>query len=136
MYAVPQIGSIVTVTVKQTERYYYATDEFRYTTYEDLPVLRSEKWDPPNTFRVPALNEKYLKERVISMNCVSALSINGHSATGHAPNTNIQFINVKGSKNNEYVVTVEGKVAKSCTCIGFQYRRMCKHIQEVTKLLT
>jgi hypothetical protein len=36
---------------------------------------------------------------------------------------------VKGSKGNEYVVTVEG-TNKSCTCQAFMYRRSCRHIAE------
>jgi len=33
---------------------------------------------------------------------------------------------VKGSKGEEYVVTLGAK--PTCTCTGFQFRRTCKHI--------
>ena len=33
---------------------------------------------------------------------------------------------VKGSKGEEYVVTIGAK--PTCTCTGFQFRRTCKHI--------
>jgi hypothetical protein len=37
---------------------------------------------------------------------------------------------VQGSKGNTYTVTVENGKA-TCTCSGFQFRRICKHIQEL-----
>tara|TARA_R100001163_G_C5050826_1_gene187641 strand:- start:35 stop:358 length:324 start_codon:yes stop_codon:yes gene_type:complete len=37
---------------------------------------------------------------------------------------------VKGSKGNEYTVSVtDGQW--SCTCAGFGFRRKCRHIQEI-----
>ena len=37
---------------------------------------------------------------------------------------------VQGSKGNTYIVTVENGKA-TCTCQGFQFRKTCKHTQEV-----
>jgi hypothetical protein len=37
---------------------------------------------------------------------------------------------VKGSKGNTYIVTKENGKA-TCTCSGFQFRKTCKHSQEV-----
>jgi hypothetical protein len=34
---------------------------------------------------------------------------------------------VKGSKGDEYIVTKENG-QWSCTCVGFQFRRKCKHV--------
>lgn len=36
---------------------------------------------------------------------------------------------VKGSKNQEYVVTRDQN-RWSCTCVGFQFHKDCKHIRE------
>lgn len=39
---------------------------------------------------------------------------------------------IEGSKNNTYTVTNDlGKW--SCTCVGFSFRRSCKHIMELRK---
>ena len=35
---------------------------------------------------------------------------------------------VEGSKGNKYTVTLTGN-QWSCTCVGFNYRRKCKHVQ-------
>jgi hypothetical protein len=41
-----------------------------------------------------------------------------------------EIITVQGSKGNTYIVTKEnGKV--SCSCPGHQYRKTCKHVQEI-----
>ena len=39
---------------------------------------------------------------------------------------------IKGSKGGRYVLT-KGPTGKwSCSCTGYQYRRMCKHVKENT----
>jgi hypothetical protein len=34
---------------------------------------------------------------------------------------------VKGSKGNIYTITIHGNGKQTCTCLGYQYRRFCKH---------
>jgi len=41
---------------------------------------------------------------------------------------------VKGSKGNVYTVTISSKGNK-CNCIGFEFRRNCKHINQVIKTI-
>lgn len=46
---------------------------------------------------------------------------------------------VKGSKGNEYIVTQHGSDSRqiffSCTCVGYSYRRKCKHIEGIKNKL-
>ena len=42
---------------------------------------------------------------------------------------------VKGSKGNEYTVSVTDD-QWSCTCAGFGFRRKCRHIKEIKDSLT
>jgi hypothetical protein len=51
-------------------------------------------------------------------------SIDGTAYT--QPSSQITTRIVKGSKVEEYVVTMGAK--PTCTCTGFQFRRTCKHI--------
>lgn len=53
------------------------------------------------------------------------ISINGVAYTHTSSQTQTKI--VKGSKGEEYVVTLGAK--PSCTCTGFQFRKTCKHIQ-------
>ena len=41
-----------------------------------------------------------------------------------------EVITVQGSKGNSYVVTKEDGKA-SCTCVGYSFRKTCKHTQAV-----
>lgn len=41
---------------------------------------------------------------------------------------------IKGSKGNEYTVTLRGG-EWSCTCVGFGFRRKCKHIEKAKQLV-
>ena len=52
------------------------------------------------------------------------VSING-AAYSHTSSPT-QTKKVKGSKGEEYVVTMGAR--PSCTCTGFQFRKTCKHI--------
>jgi len=52
------------------------------------------------------------------------VSIDGAAYTHASSQTQTKI--VKGSKGEEYVVTLGAK--PSCTCTGFQFRRTCKHI--------
>jgi hypothetical protein len=37
---------------------------------------------------------------------------------------------VKGSKGNLYTVSISRK-GNTCTCVGFEFRRNCKHINQI-----
>ena len=125
-------GSIVTAITSYPELW-KGPNEFKNSTYENVTVLRSEKYDPPNTFRIPAFNQPHITERLLTLDFVSALEVNGQAAeTLSANQIGTQVINVKGSKNNEYVVTVENGTAVKCTCPQNTFRRaVCKHMKSV-----
>jgi hypothetical protein len=44
--------------------------------------------------------------------------------------TDTKTFSVQGSKGNKYSVTRTSK-GWSCTCTGFQFRKVCKHITEL-----
>jgi hypothetical protein len=52
------------------------------------------------------------------------VSIDGTAYTHTSSQTTTRI--VKGSKGEEYTVTLGAK--PTCTCTGFQFRRTCKHI--------
>ena len=60
--------------------------------------------------------------RVIPLAWIESIDGAAYSHTASQITTRI----VKGSKGEEYVVTMGAK--PSCTCTGFQFRRTCKHI--------
>lgn len=51
-----------------------------------------------------------------------------------APKTDKNIFEAKGSKGNIYTITRENS-NWSCTCVGFGFRRACKHVVAAKKLL-
>lgn len=122
MFAKPAVGQVVSVTTQYGEQ---------KNVYENLPVLKSEKWDDPNTFRIPAVNEPYITQRVITLKSVVHLEVNGNAGDQQNVETGVKVYILKGSKGNEYTVTQTGD-NYSCTCPHHVYRRAtCKHITAV-----
>ena len=60
--------------------------------------------------------------RVIPRSWIESIDGTAYAHTSSQTTTRI----VKGSKGEEYVVTLGAK--PTCTCTGFQFRRTCKHI--------
>lgn len=47
-------------------------------------------------------------------------------------NTDVRIFEVDGSKGNKYIVTSNSK-GWTCTCSGFQFRKQCKHVSDLSK---
>jgi len=52
-----------------------------------------------------------------------------------APTTSSREWSVKGSKGNTYCVVERGG-SWGCSCVGYGYRRKCRHIDETKKRIT
>jgi hypothetical protein len=96
-------------------------------TYEfEGEIVATPKWVPYDAIALTTGN-KFFPIRIIDRSNIIAMDeeiVNRKKQD----DTKKVFV-VKGSKGNEYVVTVEG-TAKSCTCQAFMYRRSCRHIAE------
>ena len=129
MFAKPPVGSAVVVTTETPSYYIYRTSENDAREYQGR-VIKSEHYDAPNTFRMSGDSRTPI--RVISLHRVTKLTIDGKAKASTDPAIQEKTVVVKGSKGNEYVVTVHANGTGSCTCPAAVYRRMqCKHIKEV-----
>jgi hypothetical protein len=90
-------------------------------------VVPSYKWLNDRQFCLTGDEE--MKIRVIDMNFVKDIEL----LTGSMKNvdTDIKVYEVAGSKGNKYVVTKNSK-GWDCTCPGFQFRKSCKHVSELS----
>lgn len=52
----------------------------------------------------------------------------------NTPKTNRNVFQAKGTKGNQYTITRQG-TQWSCTCVGFGFRKDCKHINAAKKML-
>jgi len=124
--SIPEVGSKIRVTTRYKESYYYSTNEWRDTVFEG-EVVQSNKWDSPGTFKLFTGNSEW-PYSIISVDRVHDIKyIKG--GPGKKISTDAKTWTVKGSKGDSYTVS---KVSTkwSCTCSGFQFRKMCKHVKE------
>jgi len=121
----PKIGSIITVTTEHRMATFWADTEYHEITGE---VIKSPSWLKPTEFAM-ANPEHPNGFSVINMtNVVDIRDADGREYKFTA-DPSIKIWTVKGSKGNEYTVKLQNG-EYSCECIGFQYRKHCKHITE------
>ena len=127
-FSMPPIGATIQVTTRYRETYYYATNEWRDTTYVGK-VLPPERWFKDGDFKLTSDDPK-MTFRVINLRAVIDLKVDGVDADIEDVDPSTQYVNVKGKKGNEYTVTIKDGSATSCTCPGFHYRSTCRHLRE------
>ena len=121
----PTPGTTVTVTTEWHTRSYWCDVEYYETTGK---VIKSPSWLTPTQFAV--LNPKHPSGfSVIDMNYVVDIRDADGREYKFTADPGIKIWTVKGSKGNEYTVKLQNG-EYSCECIGFQYRKHCKHITE------
>lgn len=127
-YALPQIGDIITVTTYRKSDVIGRSIADDTTVYENVQVIRPFKWTKPNAFCIPAEGEPYINVRTISLNAITDLVIHEGADPGDL-SVGTRFVQVPGSKGNEYTVTVVDGFGTECECLGYTYRGQCKHLK-------
>ena len=129
MFSKPKVGTVVTVTTDYTEYFKgFAANVPRNHTYTGT-VVKSESYDDPQSFRM-ATGDKSFPVRVVPLERVRLL-LNGDGSLGdktEKKKIEVTAWEVKSDsrKGGTYTVTREGDHF-SCTCLGFTYRKSCRH---------
>jgi hypothetical protein len=131
MCSIPTVGSVIRVTTRHPNYYYLTAKSQPWTeiTHEGT-VVPGGKWDNPNTFCMTG--DVHIAIRNIALHSVIQLEILKGSSRKVA-STGIRAFRVKSAKNS-YTVTLNA-TRFSCTCVGFQYHRNCRHTKAVAKKL-
>lgn len=132
MHDKPQPGSIITVTTKHKSDLLW--QEWDINTYENVRVMKNEKWDNPTAIRVADRTSPAGGIRIINMQKVTDLQLT--EGDTEQLSSASQVVVVPGSKGNEYTVTIKDGTPVSCTCQGYQFRKTCRHLKEASNLLT
>ena len=130
MYNRPNPGDVVTVATRYMSP--LLDKEFDNTVYENVKVIKPFPWCSTLEFCIPAENEPYITVRTINLKNVILLEILGRDTTMSENGTN--YVQVPGSKGNEYTVTIENGHGTGCECLGFQYRGRCRHLKEGSEI--
>lgn len=125
-FALPQVGDIITVTTRYRNTV-LGQGEWNDTTYEKVCVAPSFAWTKPDSFCIPAENEPFITKRTISLKAVIDLIVHEGSAA-QACTSGTKFVKVPGSKGQVYTVTVVNGFGTKCDCLGYTYRKTCKHL--------
>lgn len=106
-------------------------------------VAHGNPWDKPNTFRLVSREDVFGKthyESTIALERVKSLKVLGTSREPENPDAanipnpeNAKTFEIKGSKDNVYIVTIDG-VKSSCTCQAGSHGRLCKHVKAAREL--
>jgi hypothetical protein len=118
MKNLPAIGSTITVNCQ----YYTGAAKFEGV------VVNPYRWLSTNEFCLQTGNKEFPVSVINLANVVDLNILKGST-------TSIRKFKVKGSKNDEYIVTLTGN-HYSCPCIGFKYHNKCKHITKVKEKIT
>lgn len=118
MKSLPSVGSTVTVNCK------YIT---KSTTFTGV-IVKPYRWLGADEFCLQTGNKEF-PISVINLANVVHLEIHNGSTT------KTRKFKVKGSKGDEYLVTLSDN-HYSCHCIGFKYYNKCKHITKVKEKIT
>lgn len=126
MLQVPTKDSKVKVSVRYTQGPQMIPPQPGVHIFEGT-VVPSYKWLNDRQFCMTG--DDTMKIRVINMDLVKDIEL----LTGSLKNVNtdVQVFEVAGSKGNKYTVTKDSK-GWDCTCPGFQFRKQCKHVSELS----
>lgn len=129
----PTIGSVVTVTTEWSD--YYRT--FSHTvprrhTYTGT-VVKSASYDDPKSFRITTGDASY-PIRVVDLSSVIDLVYSDGTKGTKIAQKKIEVsaweVKSDSRKGGSYTVTREGNHF-SCDCLGFQFRKSCRHILQI-----
>lgn len=125
MLQVPTVGSKVRVRMSYRQGAVMIPPQPTEHVYEGV-VLESHRWLTDREFCLSG--DAKWPVRVMNMNGV--IDIEMLQGRFKQVDTDTKTFSVQGSKGNKYSVTRTSK-GWSCTCTGFQFRKVCKHITEL-----
>ena len=106
-------------------------------------VSISNPWDKPGTFRIANREDVFGKthfESTIAVERVKSLKILGTSKDPENPEAanvpdpvKAETFEIKGSKDNVYMVVIDGDKS-SCTCSAGKFGRPCKHVKAAREM--
>jgi hypothetical protein len=128
---IPSIGSVVQVTTRRPEIFYFSSDKYFFNTIKGT-VLKQEKWMSPGQFPVATGNPDFPVSVIDAKNIHKLDLLTGTAKEITTQSTDRIFKVHSKFTQKDYIVTVKG-AKLHCTCVGFEYRKHCKHSDAVAK---
>ena len=120
----PTVGQIITVVTE-----YNRPSIWGYVQHNEITgEVVNYKWQKPEEFAIR--NPKHPKGfSVIHMKNVVDIRDQDGKEYKFTTDPSVRVWTVTGSKGDKYTVNLQNG-EYSCDCIGFQYRKDCKHIKQ------
>jgi hypothetical protein len=128
MLKVPKVGSIVQVTTRFPETYIYSKEKWRDIVHAGQ-IVPNDRWTPPGSFQMSTGKKEY-PIATIALNRVIKIQSPSKTLTQSIKKTAPKVWKVKSKRSGEVYTVTNNSGSWSCTCVGFQYHRRCKHITE------
>lgn len=124
------VGDTVTIKVRNAlydVRHRYANGYVGPEFNEYTGTIMREKWFDADEIGITTGDSRFPFRRIHRSRIVE---VSGAKIDYTPVKSAREVITVQGSKGNSYVITKEDGKA-SCTCVGYSFRKTCKHVQEV-----
>jgi hypothetical protein len=128
-FSIPDPGCKIAITF-EFPSYVIGSPSVNKTTITGI-VEKATQFTPPNFVRIVTDFDSPVRIREIPMHRITNLEYaDGRDATKKSVNTDAQTWSVMGSRGSRYTV-IRTQSTWTCTCPGFQFRKSCRHIQEL-----
>jgi hypothetical protein len=130
-FSKPAIGKRLTVVTEYDRKGF--SSNLSTTTTKSGVVTRSEHYDDPDTFRL-ATGDRSFPFSVVPLDHVKEIiyedGSKGETHTQKIITISAWQVKSDSRKGGFYTVTRDGN-HYSCDCLGFQYRKSCRHIIKI-----
>jgi hypothetical protein len=128
-FSIPNAGCKIAITF-EFPSYVIGSPKVNKTTITGI-VEKATRFTPPNFVRIVTDFDSPVRIREIPLNRITKLEYaDGRAAAQEAVNHDAETWLVDGSRGSKYTV-VRTRNKWDCTCPGFQFRKSCRHIQEL-----
>lgn len=118
------VGSAVEITTRFKSNYFW--DEYD-TNVVKGKVVPNPKWLSGDSISVHTGNSNY------PVSYIHKSMIVGYEQSETSTSNRVFKVSSKSSNKSYLVSLIDGRV--TCNCIGFEYRRYCKHSNKVKEML-
>ena len=128
-FFLPDPGCTVAITFELNS--YVIGHEGSVATTVTGIVDSATRFTPPNFVRIVTDFDSPVRIREISLDRITDIKYaDGASAQREAVKDDIQTWVVEGSRGSQYTV-VRSRNIWTCTCPGYQFRKSCRHVQDL-----
>ena len=128
-FSIPEAGCQIAITF-EFPSYVIGSATVNKTTITGV-VDKATRFTPPNFVRIVTDFDSPVRIREIPLDRVTNIEYaDGRSGAKESVNTDTRTWLVEGSRGSRYTV-IRTRSTWTCTCPGFQFRKSCRHIQEL-----